>query len=82
MDSFSWTLWTSVLCETLVPHGTASLKSQSIMRVIYGRQDLLLLVCLFGTQNVRVTCCVVELLESVVFVSVCVLAGFLSPARV
>jgi len=27
MVSLSWTLWVSVLCETSVPHGTASLKS-------------------------------------------------------
>jgi len=45
--------------------------------VICGRQELLLLVCLFGIQYGRVSCCAVELVESVAFVSVCVLAGFL-----
>jgi hypothetical protein len=44
------------------------------MSVIYGRKELLLLVCLIGTQNGGDICCAVELLESVALVSVCVLA--------
>jgi len=39
-------------------------------------------VCLFETQNDRVICCAVELLETVAFLSVCVLAGFQSSAQV
>ena len=61
MASLSWKLWASVLYETSVPNGTASLKSLLIIIVIYGRQELLLLVCLFGSQNGRDICCAVEL---------------------
>jgi len=49
----------------------AGLKSLSFVIVIYRRQVLLLLACLTGTQNGWDTRCVVELLESVAFVSVC-----------
>jgi len=80
MVSLSWT--SSVLCETSVPHGTVSLKSQLIVSVMCGQQELLLLVCLFGTQDGRVTCCVVELVQSVACVSVWVLAGFQPSAPV
>jgi len=35
MASLSWMLWASVLCETSATHGTAILKSYSIMSVVY-----------------------------------------------